>query len=119
VLLALRGLAAAQDDATWVFDEVDANIGGVTATAVAARLERLGGHLQTIVITHLPQVAAAAGSHHRLVKGVAAEGMALTSMEPLEDDDLVAELVRMLGAGEAHDGARRHALELFGRPGPR
>ncbi len=108
VLLALQGLAAASDDATWVFDEVDAGIGGVTATAVAARLAKLGDHLQTIVITHLPQVAAAAGSHHRLV---------MTSIEPLGDDELVQELVRMLGAGDEDEGARRHAQELLARRG--
>ena len=117
VLLALQGLAAASDDATWVFDEVDAGIGGVTATAVAARLARLGEHLQTIVITHLPQVAAGAGSHFRLVKGLAAKGTALTSIEPLGDDELVEELMRMLGAGESDPGARRHAEELLSRRG--
>ena len=54
VLLALHGVAAAADDATWVLDEVDAGIGGVTATAVGARLRALAEGRQVIVITHLP-----------------------------------------------------------------
>ena len=54
VLLALHGVAAGGDDATWVLDEVDAGIGGVTATAVGARLRALAEGRQVIVITHLP-----------------------------------------------------------------
>ncbi|MCC5758130.1 DNA repair protein RecN, partial [Klebsiella pneumoniae] len=66
-LLALPGLAAAADEAAWVLDEVDAGIGGVTATAVAARLRDLARGRQVVVITHLPQVAAMADAHYRLV----------------------------------------------------
>jgi DNA repair protein RecN (Recombination protein N) len=115
VLLALHGVAAAGDDATWVLDEVDAGIGGVTAAAVGARLRALAQGRQVIVITHLPQVAAMADAHYRLVKGLDDGGRATTRIEPLEGDDLVAELCRMLGAGPADAGARRHAEELLAR----
>ena len=61
VLLALHGVAAAAEpDVTWVFDDVDSGVGGVTATAVAAKLGALAATRQVIVITHLPQVAALA-----------------------------------------------------------
>ncbi len=115
VLLALHGTAAARDDATWVLDEVDAGIGGVTAAAVGARLRALAEGRQVVVITHLPQVAAMADAHYRLVKGLDGEGRATTRIEPVEGDELVAELCRMLGATPDDPGARRHAQELLAR----
>ena len=115
VLLALHGVAAAADDATWVLDEVDAGIGGVTATAVGARLRALAEGRQVIVITHLPQVAAMADAHYRMVKGIDDAGRATTRIEPVSDEALVEELVRMLGAGTGDAGARRHAEELLDR----
>ena len=115
VLLALHGVAAATDHATWVLDEVDAGIGGVTATAVGARLRAFADGRQVIVITHLPQVAAMADAHYRLVKGLDADGRATTRIEPVEGEELVAELCRMLGAGTGDAGARRHAEELLAR----
>ena len=118
VLLALHGVAAARDDATWVLDEVDAGIGGVTAAAVGARLRALAEGRQTVVITHLPQVAAMADAHYRLVKGLDAGGRATTRIEPVEGDELIAELCRMLGATPSDAGARRHAEELLSRRGP-
>ena len=115
VLLALHGVAAAADDATWVLDEVDAGIGGITATAVGARLRGLADGRQVIVITHLPQVAAMADAHYRMVKGIDDAGRATTRIEPVSDGALVEELVRMLGAGAGDAGARRHAEELLAR----
>ncbi len=115
VLLALHGLAAAGDDATWVLDEVDAGIGGVTATAVGARLRDFARSRQVVVITHLPQVAAMADAHYRLVKGLDEGGRATTRIEPVEGDGLIEELCRMLGASAGDEGARRHAQELLAR----
>jgi DNA repair protein RecN (Recombination protein N) len=118
VLLALHGVAAAADpDVTWVFDEVDSGVGGVTATAVAAKLEALARTRQVIVITHLPQVAALAERHYRLVKGVDDDGRATTRIDAVEGDELVDELCRMLGAGPTDAGARTHAQELLARRG--
>lgn len=116
VLLALHGVAAAAEpDVTWVFDEVDSGVGGVTATAVAAKLEALATTRQVIVITHLPQVAALAERHYRLVKGVDADGRATTEIAAVEGEDLVDELCRMLGAAPSDSGARQHAQELLAR----
>ncbi|MGD9694829.1 MAG: hypothetical protein AB7V42_04105 [Thermoleophilia bacterium] len=117
VLLALHGAASSGDEATWVLDEVDAGIGGVTAAAVGARLRAFAEGRQVIVITHLPQVAAMADAHYRLVKGEDADGRASTRIEPVEGDELVAELCRMLGAAPSDAGARRHAEELLARRG--
>jgi DNA repair protein RecN (Recombination protein N) len=116
VLLALHGVAAAADgEAAWVFDEVDAGIGGVTAAVVGAKLAALARGRQVLAITHLPQVAALGDRHYRLVKGLDAAGRATTRIEPVEGDALVAELCRMLGATPEDAGARRHAEELVAR----
>lgn len=112
VLLALHAVARDADGSTWVFDEIDAGIGGTTASAVAARLARMGEATQVLVITHLPAVAAAAAARLRLVKSVAG-GTTTTAVEPLEGDAVEDELVRMLG-GEA-GGTREHARELLQR----
>lgn len=116
VLLALHGVAAqAEPDATWIFDEVDAGVGGVTATAVASKLQALARDRQVIVITHLPQVAAVAERHYRLVKGVDDDGRATTTIEAVEGEGLIDELCRMLGSAPTDAGARRHAQELLER----
>ena len=118
VLLALHSVAAAAEPGVaWVFDEVDAGIGGVTAGTVGDRLAALATGRQVMVITHLPQVAAAADRHYRLVKGTADDGRAVTTIEPVEGDELVAEMCRMLGATPDDEGARAHAGELLARRG--
>lgn len=101
---------------TFVFDEVDAGIGGHTARAVGEQLRELGGGRQVICITHLPQVAAAAERHFRISKlqaGAAADETALTEVTQLDDEAVVDELCRMLGADSDDGGARRHAHELL------
>jgi DNA repair protein RecN (Recombination protein N) len=65
-----------------------------------------------LCITHLPQIAALAASHFRIEKS-AAEQTALTTVEALEGEGVVTELMRMLGADSADGGARKHAEELL------
>jgi len=112
VMLALMTVAGAGTAPTLVFDEVDAGVGGQTARAVGERLRALGDERQVICITHLPQIAALAERHFRIEK-FAAGDVALTSVEAIEEDDVVAELCRMLGADTSDAGARRHAEELL------
>jgi len=95
-----------------VFDEVDAGIGGRTANAVGAQLHALAAERQVLCITHLPQVAAHADRHFRIVKEGGGE-TATTSVTQLARDAVVGELVRMLGAEEDDRAARRHARELL------
>jgi len=115
VMLALMGAAATAGTATLVFDEVDAGIGGQTARAVGDQLRALAAHDQVICITHLPQVASLAARHFSIAKDADnATGVALATVTQLNDDELVSELVRMLGADEdAGAAARRHAEELL------
>jgi DNA repair protein RecN (Recombination protein N) len=112
VMLALMTVAGLGESRTLVFDEVDAGIGGQTARAVGARLRALSADKQVLCITHLPQIAALATSHFRIEKS-AAERTALTTVEALEGEGVVRELMRMLGAHDSDRGARRHAEELL------
>jgi DNA repair protein RecN (Recombination protein N) len=112
VMLALMTVAGLGESRTLVFDEVDAGIGGQTARAVGERLRRLSADKQVLCITHLPQIAALAASHFRIEKS-AAEQTALTTVEALEGEGVVRELMRMLGADSADGGARKHAEELL------
>jgi DNA repair protein RecN (Recombination protein N) len=104
--------AAADSGATLVFDEVDAGIGGQTARAVGEQLRALADRGQVVCITHLPQVASLAGRHFSIAKDPSA-APARTTVTELTDPAVVAELVRMLGADDGDDGARRHAEELL------
>jgi DNA repair protein RecN (Recombination protein N) len=112
VMLALKTVLAAQDRIpVLVFDEVDANIGGETASAVGEKMRRLGEQRQVLCITHLPQVAARAAAHFVVRKDVV-EGRTLTQVSRLEGNARVAELARMLG-GQT-EAARKHAREMLG-----
>jgi DNA repair protein RecN (Recombination protein N) len=112
VMLALMTVAGTGESRTLVFDEVDAGVGGQTARAVGERLRALGDTRQVLCITHLPQIAALASAHFRIEKSAETD-TALTTVEALEGDGVVAELCRMLGAEASDTAARRHAKELL------
>jgi DNA repair protein RecN (Recombination protein N) len=107
-----REAVAAGDGPLLVFDEIDAGIGGQTARAVGEHLRQLAGGRQILCITHLPQVAALAARHFTIAK----DGSSLparTTVTELQSGAVVAELVRMLGAGEGDRAASQHARELL------
>ena len=93
---------------TLIFDEVDAGIGGATASAVGARLARLAERHQVIVVTHLAQVAAYASTH----VVVAREGDT-THVREVAGDERVSEIARMLAGDSDSEAARIHAAELL------
>ncbi|HUB74825.1 MAG TPA: DNA repair protein RecN [Solirubrobacteraceae bacterium] len=112
VMLAIMSVARAQEaNATLVFDEVDAGIGGHTARAVGARLRELAERRQVLCITHLPQVASLGARHFSIVKDSSGQ-TARTSVVQLGEREVVSELVRMLGADGDDVAARRHARDL-------
>jgi DNA repair protein RecN (Recombination protein N) len=112
VMLAIMSVAsAAAPQATLVFDEVDAGIGGRTANAVGARLRELGERGQVICITHLPQIASLGARHFSIVKDTGAEPTRASVLE-LAEPEVVSELVRMLGADSDDTAARRVARDL-------
>ncbi|HEX3875093.1 MAG TPA: DNA repair protein RecN [Solirubrobacteraceae bacterium] len=112
VMLALLGAANDGSEATLVFDEVDAGIGGQTARAVGEQLRSLAAGRQIVCITHLPQVASFAARHFTIVKDTTGE-TARTTVTRLDGPDVVSELVRMMGADDGDTAARRHAKELL------
>ncbi len=111
VMLALKTVLAAEDEIpVLVFDEVDANVGGETASAVGEKMRQIARQRQVFCVTHLAPVAAAAQAHYRVTKEVRA-GRTLTRMERLGATDRIAELARMLGGPT--EAARRHARALL------
>jgi DNA repair protein RecN (Recombination protein N) len=104
--------ASGADAALLVFDEIDAGIGGHTARAVGEHLRALAEGRQILCITHLPQVAAMGARHFTIAKDVSA-APARTTVTALGGDEVVGELVRMLGAAEGDRAASRHARQLL------
>ena len=113
VMLAVEvSLAASGQVPTFVFDEVDAGVGGKAAVEVGRRLARLARHAQVLVVTHLPQVAAFADQHVVVVKS--SDGTVTASgLTSLDDRGRVRELSRMLAGLEDSDTAIAHARELL------
>ena len=105
-------LAATNPVPTFVFDEVDAGVGGKAAVEVGRRLAALARHAQVLVVTHLPQVAAFADRHVVVVKS--SDGTVTSSgLTVLDDAGRVRELSRMLAGLEDSDTALAHAEELL------
>ncbi len=96
---------------TYVFDEVDAGVGGRAAVDVGARLAVLARHAQVIVVTHLAQVAAYADRHLAVRKSDDGR-VTSSSVQVLEGDDRLRELSRMMGGDAESAAGLRHAQEL-------
>jgi DNA repair protein RecN (Recombination protein N) len=113
VMLAIEVVFAGADPVpTFVFDEVDAGVGGKAAVEIGRRLARLSRLAQVIVVTHLPQVAAFADTH--LVVEKSDTGAVVSSgITRLDDDGRVRELSRMLAGLEDSEYGRAHAGELL------
>ncbi len=125
VMLAIEvALADTRPVPTFVFDEVDAGVGGKAAVEVGRRLAALARSAQVLVVTHLPQVAAFA-DHHVVVRKSSDGSVTTSGLDTLDDTGRVHELSRMLAGMEESDTAMAHAQELLemaqksrGHPGP-
>ena len=113
VMLGIEVVFAGADPVpTFVFDEVDAGVGGKAAVEIGRRLARLARLAQVIVVTHLPQVAAFADTH--LVVEKASDGSVISSgVTRLDEPGRVKELSRMLAGLENSEFGRAHATELL------
>ncbi len=113
VMLALEvALAGTSPVPTFVFDEVDAGVGGKAAVEIGRRLATLARSAQVLVVTHLPQVAAFADRH--VVVAKSSDGSITTSgLSLLSEEERVRELSRMLAGMEESDTALAHARELL------
>jgi DNA repair protein RecN (Recombination protein N) len=112
IMLAIRlAQERLEPGATYIFDEVDAGIGGETATAVGTKLRELGDSNQVLTITHLPQIASEAGTHV-VVEKEETEGRTITRIERIEGEERRRELARML-SGRIDEASLAHASELL------
>jgi len=113
VLLAIRGALAGQGMvSTYVFDEVDAGVGGAVAEAIGKRLAWASVGNQVLCITHLPQIAAFADTHFQVEKHVEG-GRTLTRVRSLTPERRTEELAPMLGGARISTSARAHARQLI------
>mgnify|MGYP003970960783 FL=1 len=115
ISLAIRVASIANIDVpTMIFDEVDVGIGGGVAEVVGNLLKDLGDkkNTQALVITHLPQVAAKANNHYKVIKNQA--GNSITSkIHHLNESERIDEIARMLGGIKVTDKAIDHAKEIL------
>ena len=100
----------------FVFDEVDAGIGGRVADIVGRKLRALSATRQVLCVTHLPQVASHGEAHYRVVKHTDGK-VSRTEVRVLTSKERVEELSRMLGGVEVTARTRAHAAEMIDRAG--
>ncbi|MEV4685008.1 DNA repair protein RecN [Streptomyces kurssanovii] len=113
VMLAVEVVFAGTDPVpTYLFDEVDAGVGGKAAVEIGRRLAKLAKSAQVVVVTHLPQVAAFA-DRQLLVEKTNDGTVTRSGVTVLEGEDRVRELSRMLAGQEDSETARAHAEELL------
>lgn len=113
VMLALEVVIAASNPVgTYIFDEVDAGVGGAAAIEVGRRLHELSKSAQVIVVTHLPQVAAWGDVHYVVEKSV--DGTVVSSgVNRVEGEERIIEIARMLAGLQESASAKEHASELL------
>lgn len=112
VMLALKCVEAENDGVpTLVFDEIDTGVGGATGVAIAEKLREVGAKRQVLCVTHLPQIAAAAGTQFWVEKTVR-DGRTHTAARELDLEGRVEAVAQMLGGGET---ARAHARAMIER----
>ena len=110
--LAIKVALAGTTDAVMVFDEVDQGVGGAVADAVGRRLAKLAETGQVLVVTHSPQVAAAADAQFRIEK--TSDGKTTTThVQPIEADEREEEIARMLAGETVTEEARAAARQLM------
>ncbi|MCA9400039.1 MAG: DNA repair protein RecN [Candidatus Omnitrophica bacterium] len=117
VMLALKqALIKVDPIPVLVFDEIDAQIGGRLGSITGQKLKHLSKHRQVLLITHLPQIAAFADHHLKVVKPVI-NGMATTEVLALSKDEKVKELAQMMSGQEETSIALKHAKDLLAKAG--
>lgn len=113
VMLALKTVLQREGSCdTLVFDEVDAGIGGVTASAVGQKLQQVSRRWQVLCITHLPQIAALA-DHHLMVAKSVEEGRTRTTVRTLGSEERLQELARMIGGQTVTEATLVQARQMI------
>ena len=104
-------LAEHDEIETLIFDEIDSGISGRTAQMVAEKIKMTGKNHQIICITHLPQIAAMA-DHHFLIEKTSSADSTISNIRPLEREESIQELARMLGGVKITDTVLQNAKEM-------
>lgn len=113
IMLAMkRILASVGGRQVLIFDEVDSGIGGAVAEVVGRKLKELSRQHQVICVTHLPQIACYADTHHSVRKEVKG-GRTLTRVDQLDGEMIVDEIARMMGGMKVTEKTRAHAEEMI------
>ena len=112
IMLALKAILADRDRIeTLIFDEIDTGISGRTAQKVSEKMAVIGSHHQVLCITHLPQITAMADTHFEIEKHTRGNDT-ITEIHPLEGEESVRELARILGGAEITDAVLQNAREM-------
>lgn len=112
LMLGIRTMFADTDEAgTIIFDEVDTGISGRTAQMAAEKMSRVSRMHQVLCITHLPQIAAMADTHYGITKDVSGDA-AITNITPLDGEESVMELARLIGGAEITENTLNSAREM-------
>jgi DNA repair protein RecN (Recombination protein N) len=112
-MLALKTILARSSSVeTLVFDEIDSGIAGATAAIIGEKLRSLAKYHQIVCITHLPQIASS-GELHFLVEKTVSGGRTRTRIAPLDREDRINEIARLLGGKTISEKTLAHAREML------
>ncbi len=113
IMLALKNvLTSGEDVGMLIFDEIDTGVSGHAAQQIAKKLSDISKKKQTLCVTHLPQIAAK-GDHHLLISKTVKDGRSFTSVAPMDHEERVNEVARLLSGDKISDAARKNAEELL------
>ncbi|MBR5230300.1 MAG: DNA repair protein RecN [Firmicutes bacterium] len=113
IMLAFKNIISAYDMIpTLIFDEIDNGISGITASIVGQKLREISRERQILCITHLPQIAACGDHHYRIYKE-SDDHTTFTTVEPLNEEEKVSEIARLLGGANITETTMQSARELI------
>ncbi len=113
IMLALKNvLTSGEDVGMLIFDEIDTGVSGHAAQQIAKKLSDISKKKQTLCVTHLPQIAAM-GDHHLLISKTVKDGRSYTSVAPMDHEERVNEVARLLSGDRISEAARKNAEELL------
>jgi DNA repair protein RecN (Recombination protein N) len=113
ISLSLKNLLAQNNDLpTLIFDEIDSGVSGEIANKMGKIMQEMGGNMQLICITHLPQIAAK-GKHHYKVYKYTDDSKTFSTIKKLNTDERIKEVTTMLGGNQDSKAAKSHAKTLF------
>jgi DNA repair protein RecN (Recombination protein N) len=111
-MLSFKRLAADSISSTLIFDEIDSGVSGEVAHSMGAIIKGLSDDIQTICITHLPQIASKGGAHFKVAKSIE-NGTTLTRIERLNEEERIVEIAQMLSGAKTTEAALANARDML------